>query len=149
MVVCVMLDQTVDLLISAAFLLSWQGLLPRGFVHGTSLRLLYRDETDTPPSVIFNFFAINQTWLTGCCYICPRASCPRRPWSKVSRVQGTVVQGDFGPRKLLSKEAFTSDKLAQIILFYSLLDLTILIDYKMTKNIIWTALNVANFFLGQ
>ena len=48
-------------------------------------------------------------------------------------VQGTVVQGDFGPRRLLSKEAFTGDKLAQII-FYSLLDVTILIDYKMTKK---------------
>ena len=32
-------------------------------------------------------------------------------------VQGTVVQGDFGPRRLLSMEAFTSDKLAQIFFF--------------------------------
>ena len=32
-------------------------------------------------------------------------------------VQGTVVQGDFGPMRLLSKEAFTSDKLAQIFFF--------------------------------
>ena len=31
------------------------------------------------------------------------------------RCQGTVVQGDFGPRRLLSKEALTRDKLAQII----------------------------------
>ena len=45
-----------------------------------------------------------------CCH-----SCPRRPWSKGTNVQGTVVQGDFGPRRLLSKKAFTSDKLAQII----------------------------------
>ena len=51
---------------------------------------------------------------------------------QMTNVQGTVVQGDFGPRRLLSKEAFTIDKLAHII-FYSLLDITILIDYKMTK----------------
>ena len=58
-------------------------------------------------------------WYMGerCCHICPRDSCPRRPWSKGTNVQGTVVQGDFGPRRLLSKEAFTSDKLAQIIFF--------------------------------
>ena len=53
----------------------------------------------------------------GCCHICPRDSCPRRPWSKGTNVQGTVVKGDFGPRRLLSKEAFTIDKLAQIIFF--------------------------------
>ena len=35
-------------------------------------------------------------------------------------VQGTVVQGDFGPRRLLSKKAFTSDKLAQIIFLFSI-----------------------------
>ena len=44
-------------------------------------------------------------------------------------VQGTVVQGDIGPRRLLSKEVFTSDKLAQIIFFYFLLNITINIDY--------------------
>ena len=32
-------------------------------------------------------------------------------------VQGTVVQDDFGPMTLLSKEAFTSDKIAQITFF--------------------------------
>ena len=32
-----------------------------------------------------------------------------------SDVQGTVVQVDFGSRRILSKEAFPSDKLAQII----------------------------------
>ena len=64
--------------------------------------------------------------------------------SKETMVQGTAVQGDFGPRKLLSKEDFTSDKLAQINFFHSLLDITIVIDYKMTKkNLI--ALNVSNF----
>ena len=30
-------------------------------------------------------------------------------------VQGTVIRGDFGPRRILSKEAFTIDNLAQII----------------------------------
>ena len=35
--------------------------------------------------------------------------------------QGTVVQGDFGSRRLLSKEAFTSDKLAQISFLQALL----------------------------
>ena len=34
---------------------------------------------------------------------------------KGTNVQGTDVQGDFGPRRLMSKEAFTSDKLAQNI----------------------------------
>ena len=52
--------------------------------------------------------------------------------------QGTVVQGDIGPRdscprRFLLKEAFTSDELANF-LFYSLLDVTILIVYKMIKN---------------
>ena len=32
--------------------------------------------------------------------------------SKGTDVQGTFVQGDFGPKRLLSKEAFTSDKLS-------------------------------------
>ena len=35
-------------------------------------------------------------------------------------VQGTVVQGYFGPRRLLSEKAFTSDKLAQIIFLFSI-----------------------------
>ena len=39
------------------------------------------------------------------------------PLYKGTTVQGTVYQGDFGPRRLLSKEVFTSDKLAQIIFF--------------------------------
>ena len=34
-----------------------------------------------------------------------------------ANVQETVFQGNFGPRGLLFKEAFTSDKLTQIILF--------------------------------
>ena len=37
--------------------------------------------------------------------------------------------------RLLSKEAFTSDKLAQIILFYFLSDITILIDYGMKRKL--------------
>ena len=49
----------------------------------------------------------------GCCHICPRDSFPRRPWSKGTTVQWTVVQGDFGQRRLLSKEAFTSEKLVK------------------------------------
>ena len=48
--------------------------------------------------------------------------------------QGTAVQGDFGPRRLLSKEAFTIDKLAQIIFLYFQLDVTISIDYRMKKK---------------
>ena len=94
-----------------------------------------------------------------CCYICPRESCPRRPWSKGTNVQETVVQRDFGPRRLLSKEAFISDKRAQIISFYSLLDITILIDYKMAKNNMksplcfklspWTKVSLDQCFLGQ
>ena len=40
--------------------------------------------------------------------------------SKETMVQGTVVKGDFGPRRLLSKEAFTIDKLAQIIFLFSI-----------------------------
>ena len=51
-----------------------------------------------------------------------------------TNVQGTVVQGGFGPRRLLSKEAFTSDQLAQITFFYSLLDIMILTDYRKTKK---------------
>ena len=72
--------------------------------------------------------------IFGCCHICPRDSCPRRPCSKGTSVQGTVVQGDFGPRRLLSKEAFTIDKLTPM--FFFLLDITILIDYKMAKKVI-------------
>ena len=55
---------------------------------------------------------------------------PRGQMSKGQLSKEILVRGDF-----LSKEAFTSDKLAQIISFYSLLDVTILIDYKMTKKI--------------
>ena len=60
--------------------------------------------------------------LEGCWYICPRDSCPRRPLSKGPGVQGTVVRGDFGPRRLLSKEAFNSDKLAQIFFLLFLIE---------------------------
>ena len=51
-----------------------------------------------------------------------------------TNVQETDVQGGFGPRRLLSKEAFTSDQLAQITFFYSLLDIMILTDYRKTKK---------------
>ena len=70
-------------------------------------------------------------------------SCPRRPLSKGTNVHGTVVQGDFGPRRLLSKEAITSDKLAQII--FSLL---YWIFCYWTK-VPWTKWSLDNFFLGQ
>ena len=40
--------------------------------------------------------------------------------SKGTNVQGTVVQGDVGPRRLLSKDAFTSENLAQIIFLFSI-----------------------------
>ena len=67
-------------------------------------------------------------WWVGCCHICPRDCCPRRPWSKGTNVQGTVVQGDFCPRKLLPVISLLK------LFFYSLLDITILIDDKMTKK---------------
>ena len=44
------------------------------------------------------------------------------------------VRGDYCSMRLLSKEAFTSDKLAQITYFYFLLNITILIDYIIKKN---------------
>ena len=69
-----------------------------------------------------------------CCYICPSDSCPRRPWSKGANVQGAVIRGDFGPMRLLSNEAFTSNKLVQIIFFHIVLDFTILLYHKMEKN---------------
>ena len=45
-------------------------------------------------------------------------------------VQGTVVQGDFGLRRLLSLPVISLLK----SFFYSLLDVTILNDYKMTTK---------------
>ena len=41
-----------------------------------------------------------------------------------------VVQGDYCPRGLLSKEVFTSEKLAQIIFSSFLLEVTTFIDYR-------------------
>ena len=65
----------------------------------------------------FRYFKQSRSSEVGCCHICPRDSCPRRPLSKGTNVQGTVVKGNFGPMRLLSKEAFTIDKHAQIIFF--------------------------------
>ena len=55
--------------------------------------------------------------------------------SKKTVVQGflsndTVVQGDYCPMELLSKEAFTSEELAQINFSYFLLEVTTFIDYR-------------------
>ena len=64
-------------------------------------------------------------------------------------VQGTVVQVDHGPRGQMSKGQLSKEILVQgdfcprkllpvisllTLFFYSLLDVTILIDYKMTKK---------------
>ena len=66
-------------------------------------------------------------------------------------VQGTFAQGDLGPRGQMSKGQLSKEILVQgdfcprkllpvisllKLFFYSLLDITILIDDKMTKKII-------------
>ena len=66
-----------------------------------------------------------------CCNNCPRDDSPRRQLSKGLLSNDTVVQGDYCPMGLLSKEAFTSEKLAQIIFSYFLLEVTTFIDYRM------------------
>ena len=50
----------------------------------------------------------------GYCNNCPRDNLPRKQLSKGLLSNVTVVQADYCPRRLLSKEAFTSKKLAQI-----------------------------------
>ena len=70
-----------------------------------------------------------------CCNNCPRDGCPRRQLSKGLFSNDTVVQGDYCPMGLLSKEAFTSEKLAQIIFSYFLLEVTTFIDYRISKKI--------------
>ena len=52
-------------------------------------------------------------WFSRCWDICPRGIWPRRPLSKENFVQGTAIWGNIGQGKLLSKEAFTSEKLPQ------------------------------------
>ena len=89
-----------------------------------------------------------------CCHICPRDSYPRRPGSKGTNVQGTVVQWDFGPRRLLSKEAFTSDKLAQIIFFllYWISRYWLIIKWRknnMNSLSPWTKVSLDQCLLGQ
>ena len=76
-----------------------------------------------------------------CWHICLRDCDPRRPWPKETIVQGTVVQGDIGPCKLLSKGAFTSDNLARIDFFFvNSLEFTIA-NYEW-KKILWTTINI-------
>ena len=65
-----------------------------------------------------------------CCNNCPRDNSPRRQLSKGLLSNDTVVQGDYCPMRLLSKEAFTSEKLAQINFSYFLLEVITLIDYR-------------------
>ena len=55
--------------------------------------------------------------------MCQMNSCPRTPLFKGTNVQGTIFQGDFCPRKLLS------------VMVFFLLDITILIDYRMKKKL--------------
>ena len=71
----------------------------------------------------------------GCCNNCPRDDSPRRQLSKGLLSNDTVVQGDYCPMRLLSKEAFTSEKLAQINFSYFLLEVTTFIDYRISKKI--------------
>ena len=70
-----------------------------------------------------------------CCNNCPRDDSPRRQLSKGLLSNDTVVQGDYCPMGLLSKEAFTSEKLAQINFSYFLLEVTTFIDYRISKKI--------------
>ena len=72
--------------------------------------------------------------IKGCCNNCPRDDSPRRQLSKRLLSNDTVVQGDYCPMGLLSKEVFTSEKLAQIIFSYFLLEVTRFIDYRISKK---------------
>ena len=56
-------------------------------------------------------YVIFKTPDFGCCNNCPRDNSPRRQLSKGLLSNDTVVQGDYFPRRLLSKEAFTIKKL--------------------------------------
>ena len=69
-----------------------------------------------------------------CCNNCPRDDSPRRQLSKGILSNDTVVQGDYCPMGLLSKEAFTSEKLVQINFSYFLLEVTTFIDYRISKK---------------
>ena len=68
---------------------------------------------------------------------CPREDSPKRQLCKGFLSNDTVVQGNYCQMGPLSKEAFTSEKLAQIDLFYYLLEVAIFIfiEYRMSKTI--------------
>ena len=70
-----------------------------------------------------------------CCNNCPRDDSPRRQLSKGLLSNDTIVQGDYCPMGLFSKEAFTNEKLAQINFSYFLLEVTTFIDYRISKKI--------------
>ena len=63
--------------------------------------------------------------------------------------EGTNVQGDFGPRGFFSKDTFNSNKLVQIIFFYFLLDITILIDYRIKKNNMNTVISAGLYGISE
>ena len=65
-----------------------------------------------------------------CCNNCPRDRCPRRQLSKGLLSNDTVVQADYCPVGLLSKEAFVGEKLTQIVFSYFLLEDTTFINYR-------------------
>ena len=71
-----------------------------------------------------------------CCNNCPREDCSRRHLSKELLSNNTVVQVEYCQMGLLSKKAFTSEKIALIEFSYFLLEVTIYIDYRMLKKII-------------
>ena len=64
-------------------------------------------------------------------------------------VQGMIVQEDFCPRRLLSKEAFRYDKLAQIIFSLSLMKIHMSNLIKNEKNNVNRLLFYRNLLLGQ
>ena len=66
---------------------------------------------------------------------CSRDNSPRRQSPKGFLSNETIVQGDYCPMVQLSKEAFTSEKLAQIEFSYFLLEITTFIDHRISKKI--------------
>ena len=71
---------------------------------------------------------VNPFW--GVAHNCPRDDNPRRQLSKGLLSNDTLVQGDYCPMGLLSKEAFTGEKLAQFIFSYFLLEDTAFINHR-------------------
>ena len=84
-----------------------------------------------------------------CCNNGPRDYSPRRQLSKGLFSNNIVVQGDYCPMGLLSKEAFNSEKLAQINFSYFLLEVTTFIDHRISKNIMWAALYLSTHTLDK